>query len=246
MNISFCKDFRLEKTSHGYMAVTPLRYYDNDQVVVFARRADSGNYLVTDNGETAMRLALDGVDTEAPRISQWLMDLDSIFGVHWSSKDQELFLEATEAELSKAILRVAESASQFQAMTCLRPNVRAENLFREELLSQLHQVSLDTNIEIKLDVPVDDAQQFRADALFLSPTPLAVVIASTKERLLEAELMWTNAQRMNDPTRVMAVVESAEKVGRKEVDRANYFTTKTVVYRDFEKIFPRNLKDALA
>lgn len=236
MKFDFCRQFKTKQTETGFLVETPLTYYDNDRVVVFCRRLDGGQYSVSDNGEAALRLMFDGYDTTNLRFLSWLDAMPVLTGVSWNKENEELEIKSDETSLQSAILSVAEASIQMQGVAAMR-STREESGFRDEILSVLHGVAHKSDVETRYNAPVDQDGQFIADALFLTNQPLAVVIANSRTRLLEAELMWTNARLLKDPTRVIAVVESAKTVGQKEIDRANYFTDKTLVYRTFESQF---------
>lgn len=231
MDLNLCKELRVKKSSSGYIVETPFKYYDRDSVVVYAWREANSRFRVSDNGEAAERLTMDGIDVESERIDRWIADARVFFGLNWDAAEQSFWAEVTEVELGAAIFRVAEAASQLQAMTSVRVT-QAESTFKAEMTALIREVAEETQVEVLFDAPV--VSRFIADALFLVPNrPLAIIFAQTKDRLLEAELMWSNARRMSDPTRVYAVIESAEKVGRKETERAQFYTDKTLPYRNF-------------
>ncbi len=244
MKIDFCQQFKTKQTDTGFLVETPLTYYDNDRVVVFCRRLDDGQYLVSDNGDAALRLMFDGIDISSRRLLSWLDEMPKITGVSWNAEKDELELKSAGNEIQSAIIAIAEASIQMQGMAVLR-TTREESSFRDEVLSVLKTVAMESGIKATYDAPIDQGGQFIADTLFLAETPLAVVIAGSKFRLLEAELMWTNARRLQDPTRVIAVVESAKSVGIKEVARANYFTDKTLVFGEFETQFQTTIADTL-
>lgn len=231
MNLDLCKELQVRRSGDGYVVRTPFKYYDNDSVVVFAWPNSCGVFRVSDNGEAAERLSMDGIDVAGERIDRWIGEAKVFFKIDWDQEEQSFWVEVGEADLASAIFRVAEAASQLQAMTVVR-NSLAESTFKAEVMTLIRDVARETGIDVKFDVAV--VSNFTADALFLAPVrPLAVVVAQSKDRLMEAELMWSNAKRLGDPTMVFAVVESSEKVGRKEVERAQFYTDKTLTFRNF-------------
>lgn len=231
MNLDLCKELQVRRSGDGFVVCTPFKYYDNDNVVVFAWPNSRGVFRVSDNGEAAERLSMDGIDVSGDRIDRWIGEAKVFFKLNWDEEDQSFWVEVDEGELAAAVFRVAEAASQLQAMTVVRSG-HAESTFKAEVMAMIREVASETGVSVKFDVPV--VSNFTADALFLADTrPLAVVVAQSKDRLMEAELMWSNAKRLGDPTRVIAVVESSDKVGRKEVERAQFYTDKTLTFRNF-------------
>lgn len=226
---ALCRQYEVRPTSGGLSVVSPLRYDDGDRVVLFIASAD-GQYIVDDNGEAAMRLMTEGVDLDAARVQQWLAGLPAIRGVAWDGEEEHLVATTRDANaLADAVMRVAECSIQMQALAALRVE-RTLSDFKEQVVALLREVAEETGVDARYDVPVDQDQQLYADVYFASATPLAVVVAPNVPRLLEAELMWMNARRMGDPTKVIAVVEDANKIGVKQYTRANYFTDKTVSF----------------
>jgi hypothetical protein len=72
----FCSGFQWVGTDDAGRLVTPWRYDDGDQVVVFARREGS-EWRVDDNGEGLFRLAAAGVVIAATS-AQRLMEAEII------------------------------------------------------------------------------------------------------------------------------------------------------------------------
>ena len=92
----------------------------------------------------------------------------------------------------------------------------------------LKDVANEANIEARFDTPLDTKQLFLADCLFLTAQPVAVIIAGSTERLLEAELAWSHLRQIGDPTRVIAVIEEAKQVGLKPVSYTHLLQTECV------------------
>lgn len=241
---ALCQQYQVQPTSGGvFSVVTPLRYDDGDHVVVFVREENS-RYKADDNGEAAFRLMQEGVDFDSARLRQWLNSLPEIHGVAWDDDEENLasFAESP-ARLPEVVMRVAECSIQMQALAALRVDRVSGPDFKEQIVSVLREVSAETGIEAKYDVPVDQDQQLITDVYFLTETPLAVVAASTTNRLLEAQLMWANAKRIGDRLKVIAVVDDPAKIGIKNFTRANYFTDKTVAYQNLEAPFRTLVRD---
>jgi hypothetical protein len=244
MKLDICKDFQVRPTEgQGLMLVTPFEYEDHDHIVVYADPEAGGTWRVHDNGDAALRLMFDSVDPDAPRIQNWLADQAS--RVRWNEKLAQIeCLDVPQNELVMAAFKVAQAAAQLQAMTVTRVT-REESTFKEEILAILKEVERETGITAKFDTPLDSKQLFLADCLFLSEKPVAIVVAGSTERLLEAELAWSHLRSIGDPTRVIAVLEDAKQVGRKQRARADYFTDKTYEYREFEAAFRDAMLDTV-
>ncbi|MGB5065451.1 MAG: DUF1828 domain-containing protein [Candidatus Competibacter sp.] len=235
MHLDLYQDFQTRPTAGGFLIVTPLRHDDQDAIVVYGDRQPDGRWCVHDNGDAALRLMFDSVDLDTPKIQTWLKEQTA--RVKWNDALAQLECpNVAESNLTVAVFQVAQAAAQLQAMTALRQS-REESRFKDEVIGVLKQVEQETGITACYDVPFDPERLFVADCLFIVKQPVAILIASTTERLLEAELAWSHLRRLSDPTLVVAVIEDAAQVGKKQAARANYFTDKVYPYRDFETIF---------
>lgn len=225
-NNDFCKRFDWIGTNDNGRLVTPWRYDDGDQVVIFAHR-DGTQWRVDDNGEALFRLAAAGVDPESPAVVARLDAFPTLLGVQVGEDGETLTTRA--AHLEQAAFAVAEASSQIMALACLR-RVRPESDFRERVVQVVQAAAASLGVEARLDVPVDESQSLRADVYLLSRVPLIVIAATSAQRLMEAEIIWLDAARRQEPAYVLATVEDARAVGINQYTRANYYTDKTVEF----------------
>lgn len=243
LNFNIGPDFQIRPTTSGFLVVTPWQYDDGDAIVVYGDRQPDGRWCVHDSGEAALRLMFDSIDPDTTKVQTWLAE--HALRVQWNEALNQLeCIDLAESDRQAAILRIAQAAAQMQAMTALRLS-REESSFKNEVVAILQQVQHETGIDARYDVPLDTEKLFVADCLFLSVRPVAVLVASTTERLLEAELAWSHLRRLNDPTMVIAVIEDSAKISRKHKARADYLTDKTYLFRDFEAMFHDAVKDTL-
>jgi hypothetical protein len=70
-----------------------------------------------------------------------------------------------------------------------------DSTFKEEVLELLREAARRTHVEVRFDMSASIASHFTLDACFSAKTPLAVIVAETRERLLQAELLWSTAQK---------------------------------------------------
>jgi Domain of unknown function DUF1828 len=243
VKLDLCRDFQMQTTSAGFLIRTPFRYDDNDEVIVFADRQNNKTWVVHDNGEAALRLMFDGVDPFMGKIQTWIQSNSA--GVFWNDKETSLERhDVAEGDLVVAAFKVAQASLQLQAMSSHRMS-RSESTFRNDVLTLLADVARDAKVEAKFDATVDSKKLFTADCLFLVAKPLAIFIAPSTQRLLEAELAWSELRRLGNPMRVMAVIEDATEVGMKEFNRAQYFTDKTLSFLGYEDMFGETVKNNL-
>lgn len=80
MKPDFCKSLVWRETLEGGQLVTPFRFDDGDNVVIFAHCLSQG-WRLDDNGEALFRLSTSGVDPESERVQARIADLQSLLGV---------------------------------------------------------------------------------------------------------------------------------------------------------------------
>lgn len=242
MKPDLCCDFHVIPDDDGWRIVTPWRYGDNDRIVVWA--TDTGKeWIVDDNGEAAFRLALDGGDPESQRVRAWLESVPGMLGARWNADTQCLEMATDHVGLNAAIHTVAEVSGLLGCLALSRES-RLPSSFKDEVIGMLHDVARETGIEARFDVPIDERRVLIADCLFISQRPLAIIVANSVERLLEAELAWSEARRRGDNTRVMAVTEGeGSSISRRRIDQAQFFTDQTLPYRGFETLLHQKLAE---
>lgn len=228
MSPDFCKDFVWKPTAQGGLAVTPWRYDDGDQIVVYARRSRDG-WRLDDNGEAALRLALDGVDVDGERAQARIKACELSLGVRWDESDDSFFVEAPETGFESAALAIAEAAAQLAGLGALRQD-RVVSDFKARVVELVMSVAKEAQLECRTDVPVDESQTIVADAWVTAERPLLVFAASSVQRLQEAEIAWLDAKRRGEPLFVLALIDDAKQIGVKNYTRANYYTDKTVEF----------------
>lgn len=228
MKLSLCRDFTVVETEYGARVLTPFRFPDHDQVVVWVKREAHG-FSLDDNGEAALRLASDGVDVDGERVQAWLETLPAYLGVRWDELSEMLVTTATEKTLEEKILAVAQASIQLSALSALRQE-RSQSDFKAKVLEVLAEIGQELDFGIELDAQTDESGHFVADALLKTARPVAVVVATTVQRLLEAQLMWFDAKHRKTGLYVLALVENAPALGNKQYTRANYHTDKTVEF----------------
>lgn len=229
MKLSLCRDFTVVETEYGARVLTPFRFPDHDQVVIWAKREAHG-FSLDDNGEAALRLATEGVDTESDRVQSWLATLPGYLGVRWDDQSEMLVTTATEKTLEEKVLAVAQASIQLSALSALRQE-RSTTDFKAKVLDVLADIGRELGFTVELDAKTDESGHFIADAILKTDKPVAVVAATTVQRLLEAQMMWFDARHRKTGLYVLALVENVQTMGNKQYTRANYHTDKTVEFQ---------------
>jgi hypothetical protein len=236
---SLCGLFDVQATDDGMRVVTPLCYRaEGDQIVVRVRRLPDGGWRLDENGEAAFNASLSGAPIESDAMARWADGLNEQGRVTFDLEAEELSSHVfEETQLAPAVLRLAEAAHElYSVATAARVDRKAGDL-KQRVVTAAVEAALRMKRPYATDVELPISGGFVADVYIESDIPLIVIAAATTPRLLEAEIthMQYRAQRL--PGYVLAVVDANQGIPRKQVERANYYTGKTVSYahRDLEQ-----------
>lgn len=209
--------------------ITPLAFSaGGDFIVVRVRPNPDGSFLIDENGEAAMLATMSGGDTESDAVVRWADELRLASPVSY----QDELLSATahsESEIAPLIFRVADAAQQLFALAVTRLS-RQTNDFKARVAQVFEAASHELDFSYQKDVELPIAGGMQADFYIPAQRPLIVIAASSLPRLLEAEIIHMQYQLSKLPGTVVAVAESQNAVGKKQFERANYYTDKTVSF----------------
>lgn len=228
---SICALFDVTETENdGWCVVTPMQYSgSNDNIVVHIRPVQ-GEWEIHDNGDTVLNANMLGFDTTTDTIDRWEQDLHSHSPVRFDIDSELLYATAdNEKLLAPYVFRVAEAAQQLFTLATQRAE-RRSSTFKQDVAEIITSVALALQKNAKEDVELPIAGGLTADFVIEQPEPLIVVSATSVARLMEAELIYLQYQLQKMPGFVLAIAESPQAVGRKQFDRANYYTGKTVTF----------------
>lgn len=231
---SLCKGYEVKQSGDILIITTPLRYDDGDQVVVFVTVQQDETFRIDDNGEAATRLMFEGVDIDSQHTQTLIRRLCAVHQIQWQIEKGVLWCQAFRKTLIQQIIKMAQASVQMQTLV-LVPEPKFSQ-FKQLIIEVIEQVQQETGCQVQFNVRVEN-QPVYADAYLMTKTPLAVIAASSVERLLEAQLLWATVKKS---VYVLAVVESVAQVGQKRFSQANYYTDKTVEYDGMAATF-RNL-----
>lgn len=234
MNIkrAICELFEVYPDENGVTrVVTPLEYVGTgDKIVVRVRESNEG-YSIDENGEAAFNASLAGGDMSSDVVARWLNEFHEAGPVLFDETNEQLHIEATDSDLiAPYIFRVAEAAQRLHAVATSRAE-RQTGDFKERVKDLMIAVSQQLNLTIKHDVELSIAGGLRADHVIESQTPLLIIAATSPTRLLEAEVIYMQYRAEKRSAHVWAVAESQATVGRKQFERAGYYTSRTVVFQ---------------
>ena len=228
---SLCALFEVSETKNGgWCIVTPMQYTgSNDHVVIHIRAIESG-WQIHDNGDAVMNANLLGYDAFTEAVDRWAEEM-KLYGPAQFDSDTELVSAVTNNELLLApyVFRVAEAAQQLFTIATQRPE-RRPSMFKERVEKVVESVATSLGKSVGYDVELPIAGGLVADFLIDQDEPLIVIAATSVARLMEAEIIFMQYRHQKMPGFVLAIAESPNAVGRKQFDRANYYTGKTVTF----------------
>lgn len=227
---AMCSLFEVHQEEGGVQRiVTPLEYSGSgDRIVVRVRPAEGG-LSIDENGEASLYASLAGGDVDAESVGRWAEDLASCSPVVYLPNETLVAIAPDERLVAPYIFRVAEAAQQLHALATARADRKTSD-FKNRVASVIYEVAKQLACDVSSDVELPIAGGLRADHLIDTPKPMIVVAASSAARLLEAEVIYMQYRAEHKPGLVLAVAESQAAVGRKQFERAGYYTSRTVVF----------------
>lgn len=231
---AICSLFEVHPDEDGVQRiVTPLEYAGNgDQIVVRVRPLGDGNgFMIDENGEAALYASLSGGDVESEAVGRWAEDLTSTSVVRFSEDERIVAFASNELLVAPYVFRVAEAAQQLHAISTARGD-RHSSDFKARIKGIVQAIAEEENLSCYSDVELPIAGGLKADHVFDSVVPLIIIAATSPTRLLEAEVIFMQYQADKKPGYVLAVAESQAAVGKKQYERAAYYTSKTVIFND--------------
>ncbi len=232
LKTAICSLFEVHADENGVQrVVTPLEYPgSNDQIVVRIRPLGSGKgFAIDENGEAAFYAGLNGGDVESEAVSRWADELSAMSPAEFTDHDVIRAFASTEQLIAPYIFRVAEAAQQLHAIATSRAD-RRESDFKDRVKEIVQRIASDANLSCKYDVELPIAGGLKADHVLGTEKPLIVITATSATRLLEAEVIYMQYRAENKPGYILAVAESQATVGRKQYERAAYYTSKSVIF----------------
>lgn len=207
--------------------VTPLEYPgSSDQIVIRVRPTEDG-YSIDENGEAAFYASLNGGDIEGGSVERWAADL--ALPVSFTSDEKIIAFAPNEQLVAPYIFRVAAAAQQLHSIATSRAERQASE-FPDTVKTLVYEIALALNVSVESNVELPIAGGLKADHVLGTKTPLIVITATSATRLLEAEVIFMQYRADEKPGYVLAVAEDQQAVGKKQFERANYYTNKTVIY----------------
>jgi hypothetical protein len=227
---SICQLFKVVADERGVQRViTPLEYPSSgDQVVIRVRPMESG-FQIDENGDSALYAAMAGGDIDSDAVSRWSEELMSFSPVQMQDDDVLSAWAPTEKHIAPYIIRVAEAAQQLHAIATSKAERKTSD-FKTRLEKIVWSSALNHSRVIRKDEILPIAGGLEADHYLESEIPVIIIAASSPARLLEAEVIFMQYRAEKRPGRVIAIAESQASVGKKQFERAGYYTDRAVAF----------------
>jgi hypothetical protein len=229
---AICSLFEVHADDDGVQrVVTPLEYPGSgDQIVVRVRPSiDGQGFLIDENGEAALYASLNGGDIESEAVARWAEDLPVSSHVKFTSDEKISAFALNERLIAPYVFRVAEAAQQLHAIATARADRQASD-FKERIKQIVRSIAAEINQQWKSDVELPIAGGLKADHVLGENKPIIIIAATSPTRLLEAEVIYMQYRAEKKPGYILAVAESQAAVGKKQYERAAYYTNKAVIF----------------
>lgn len=231
---AICSLFEVHADENGVQrVVTPLEYPGtNDSIVVRVRPSlDGHGYVIDENGEAAFYANVNGGDVDSDAVSRWADDL-GLASVVKFTEDEKISVSAKDERLiGPYIFRVAEAAQQLHAIATARADRQISD-FKDRIKEIVHEIAREASLTYADDVELPITGGLKADHVIGNNSPLIIISATSSTRLLEAEVIYMQYREEKKQGYVLAVAESQAAVGKKQYERAPYYTNKTVIYNE--------------
>lgn len=235
-----CSLFEVHDDEKGVQRiVTPLEYSGSGDHVVVRVRPQDGVFRIDENGEAAFLAALNGGNTDKEVITRWFAELSEMSDINLD-EDETIHVELKNEKLiAPYVIKVAAAAQQLYSMAVSRPE-RQANDFRDQITEVVKSIVESLHLPWQKEVSLPIMGDLMADHVIGNEdNPLIIVAANSTARLLEAEVMHMQYRLEERKAYVLAIVQDQASVTRKQYERAEYFTDKTVVFE------PKNLTSFL-
>lgn len=232
---AICGLFEVHSEENGMQRiVTPLEYPNSGDRIVVRVRPQKDGFSLDENGEAALYASMAGGDVDIDVVNRWAEELNKTSYARFNPDDETISIFTKHERLiAPSIFRVAEAAQQLYALATSRTE-RQESDFKERVKSVIIETANELNLPYKGDYSLPIAGGLIADHYLEGKVPIIVIAATSATRLLEAEVIHMQYQVEKKLGFVLAVAETQSTVGKKQFERANYYTGKTVTFAEHD------------
>lgn len=225
---AICSLFEVHADEGGVQrVVTPLEYQGSNDQIVIRVRPINGGFDIDENGEAAFYAGMNGGDVESDAIERWAAEL--VAPLVYTDQEKITAFASDEKLIAPYVFRVAAAAQQLHAIATARAD-RQSSDFRDRIRVMVNEIANVLNVGVESNVELPIAGGLKADHVLSTKTPLIIITATSSTRLLEAEVIFMQYRSEKKVGYVLAIAEDQQSVGKKQYERANYYTDKTVIY----------------
>ncbi|SAK39554.1 hypothetical protein AWB77_00102 [Caballeronia fortuita] len=228
---NICSLFEVHADTNGmHRIVTPLEYPGTGDRVVVRVRPQNGEYVIDENGEACLCASMAGGDVESSAVGRWTREFAELSPARLCEDEVIRATAVDERSVAPYVFRVAEAAQQLYGIATSQVERQSNSDFKERLSSVLKEIADETGIPLRSDVELPIPGGLMADHVIDATKPLIIIGASNATHLLEAEVIYMQYKLQKIDGYVLAIAESQKAVTKKQFERANYYTDKTVAF----------------
>ena len=229
---NICKLFNIRMNVEAGVSLieTPLTYVGtNDNVVIHVKELPNNRYLIDDGGNADWFASTAGYDFKSTSTDFFIKSHESLLGVKINENGEVYTISDGEDAVSLSILRVAQCSASLHSTVVFRQQ-KSESTFKKDLRDAILSVMDQDEVVERYEVPNSHNVIVDYKLQRNNSNPVYIIAASEKARLLEAELLGVQLQSQKSSAKIIAVVESQNKVSQTEFERASYFVDKALVF----------------
>ncbi|SPB14099.1 hypothetical protein NOV72_01347 [Caballeronia novacaledonica] len=228
---TICSLFEVHADTNGmHRIVTPLEYPGTGDRVVVRVRPQQGTYVIDENGEACLYASMAGGDVESAAVGRWSREFADLSPASLCDDEVIRATALDERSIAPYVFRVAEAAQQLYGIATSQAERQSNSDFKERLSSVLEEIAGEIGLTLRSDVELPIPGRLVADHVIEASKPLIIIGASNATHLLEAEVIYMQYKVQKISGYVLAIAESQKSVTKKQFERANYYTDKTVAF----------------
>lgn len=210
---AFCAALDVVSVPGGYAVETPYKNSDGDPLLLYYVRDATGQWRIEDDGTQIPLLEANGVDIRGQSRGEALRFLTEEYGASFDAEERTLHTPyLDESELGDASLRFVALLLRIQDLELLSPQI-VRSTFRDDAIAAISK-EFEGVARIEVDaVAAPELPAYLTDVMISAPDspPLAVYIATSEERALQALVLKMELEKYRDtPRRVILLVERAK------------------------------------
>lgn len=186
---AFCNELRIRDVPAGMAVSTTFNGLGGEPLGFYVVGPDdTGRYRIEDDGTTMAMVEVQGADLDNKTRADAFFSMLEEYGVEYREEEGELTtLPLRLEQVPQAAIKFLALLIRLQDLVLLTPE-RAASTFKEDASRAIRNSLAITGVEIKERESIAPTIEFPADLLVRAPDrdPVAVFLAATEQRLLEA------------------------------------------------------------